>query len=178
MTALLCTALTALGFYFSTGLGDQWWLAWLAPISILWFAFGDTKGWQVFLASWLAYALGASSILRAYADIMPVLVTAQALGVPALSFAIAVSCARRVQRSFGGTAGIFAFAALWAAVDLMSSFGNSGGAIATPAAAEVGAPMLIQSASLVGFVGITFLLGLVSSGLALTLRTRSAVAGS
>src|SRR6202012_2888230 len=38
----------------------------------------------------------------------------------------------------------------------------------------VGAPMLIQSASLVGFIGITFLLGLVSAGLALSLRTRKA----
>ncbi|MEI9931238.1 MAG: hypothetical protein WDM89_12030 [Rhizomicrobium sp.] len=175
MIALLCAALTAIGFYFSAGLGDQWWLAWLAPVPILWLAFGDTKGWQVSLASWLAYALGGSSILRAYGGIMPLPVMILALGGPALSFAAAVWCARRIQRRFGGIAGMFGFAALWAAIDLMSSFSNAGGAVATPAAAEVGAPMLIQTASLVGFTGITFLLGLVSAGLALSLRMRTAL---
>jgi apolipoprotein N-acyltransferase len=176
MTAILCALLSAVGFYFSIGLGEQWWLAWLAPIPILWLAFGETKGWQVFSAAWLAYALGGASILRAYGGVMPWPVMILALGGPALSFAAAVAGARRVQRRFGGIAGMFGFAVLWAAIDLLSSFSNTGGAVATPAAAEVGAPMLIQSASLVGFIGITFLLGLVASGLALSLRTRSALA--
>jgi len=175
MTALLCAALTAIGFYFSAGLGDQWWLAWLAPIPILWFAFGEAKGWQVFLAAWLAYALGETSVLRAYGGVMPVPVMILAIGGPALAFALAVSGARRIQRRFGDIAGMFGFAALWAAIDFMGSFSNAGGAVATPAAAEVGAPILIQSASLVGFIGITFLLGLVGAGLALTLRTRAAL---
>ncbi len=175
MPALLCAALTAIGFYFSAGLGDQWWLAWLAPVPILWFAFGDTRGWQIFLAAFLAYALGETSILRAYGGVMPVPVMFIAIGGPALCFAAAVSGARRIQRSFGDIAGMFGFATLWAALDFLSSFSNAGGAVATPAAAEVSAPMLIQSASLVGFIGITFLLGLVSAGLALTLRTRAAL---
>jgi apolipoprotein N-acyltransferase len=174
MIALLCAALTAIGFYFSAGLGDQWWLAWLAPFPILWFAFGDAKGWQVFSAAFLAYALGETSILRAYGGVMPIVVMFIAIGGPALCFAFAVIGARRIQRSFGDIAGMFGFAALWAALDFLSSFSNAGGAVATPAAAEVGAPMLIQSASLVGFVGITFLLGLVGAGIALTLRTRTA----
>jgi apolipoprotein N-acyltransferase len=175
MIAFLCAALTAVGFYFSAGLGDQWWLAWLAPIPILWLAFGDAKGWQVSLAAFLAYALGETSILRAYGGVMPVPVLFIAIGGPALCFVLAVSGARRIQRRFGDIAGMFGFAALWAAVDFLSSFSNAGGAVATPAAAEVGAPMLIQSASLVGFIGITFLLGLVSAGLALTLRKRTAL---
>jgi apolipoprotein N-acyltransferase len=175
MIALLCAALTAIGFYFSAGLGDQWWLAWLAPIPILWFAFGDAKGWQVFLAAFLAYALGETSILRAYGGVMPVPVMFLAIGGPALAFAFAVIGAHRIQRAFGDIAGMFGFATLWAAIDFLSSFSNAGGAVATPAAAEVGAPMLIQSASLVGFIGITFLLGLVGAGLALALRTRRAI---
>jgi hypothetical protein len=71
VTAFVCTLLTAAGFYFSIGLGEQWWLAWLAPVPVLWFAFSDTKGWQVFLAEWAAYALGATSILKAYGGILP-----------------------------------------------------------------------------------------------------------
>ena len=71
MTTIVCALLTAAGFYFSLGLGEQWWLAWLAPIPILWLAFGKTNAWQVFFASWAAMALGASSVLRAYGGQLP-----------------------------------------------------------------------------------------------------------
>src|SRR5262249_49625276 len=70
-------------------------------------------------------------------------------------------------------AAMFAFATLWAGLDWISSFNHSGGSVSSPAAAEIGMPALIQSASLVGFMGVTFLLGLIPAGIALTLRTRS-----
>src|SRR5262249_32248397 len=71
MTAIACALLSAIGFYFSIGLGDQWWLAWLAPVPVLWFAFGETSGRQAFFAAWLGCALGSTSILRAYGGVMP-----------------------------------------------------------------------------------------------------------
>jgi apolipoprotein N-acyltransferase len=173
--AILCTALSAFGFYFSIGLGEQWWLAWLAPIPILWLAFGDAKGWVVFLLSWVASALGGSNILGAYGGTLPVLVLALGIAGPALLFAFAVMVGRRAFRAFGPLAGMFGFAASWAALDFLQSFGSAGGAIATPASAEVGAPILIQSASLVGFVGVTFLLGAFGAGIAASLTSRKPV---
>jgi apolipoprotein N-acyltransferase len=178
MTTIICTLLTAIGFYFSIGLGDQWWLAWLAPIPVLWLAFGDTKAWIAFLASFAALALGASNILRAYAGLLPTPVLILAIGAPALTFAVSVIGARRVQRTFGSVAAMIAFAALWTAFDFLASFSRGGGSVGTPAAAEVGAPFLIQSAALVGYLGVTFLLGAVSAGLALSLRTRDPVPAS
>ncbi len=172
MIAIACALLSAVGFYFSTGLGEQWWLAWLAPIPILWLAFGDTKPLTVFLAALAAAALGASSILRAYAGVLPIFVLVLSLGVPSLTFAISVMGARSVQRKLGPVAAMFAFAALWVMFDFLISFNRGGGSVQTPAAAEVSAPVLTQSAALVGFFGITFLLGAVSAGLALSLRTR------
>src|SRR5271154_4447886 len=175
MIAIACALLSALGFYFSIGLGEQWWLAWLAPIPVLWLAFGDTKPWAVFFAAFAAMALGASNLLRAYAGLMPPFVLVLIVGAPALTFAISVVGARRVRRAFGPVAAMFAFAALWTMFDFLASFGRANGSVGTPAAAEVGAPMLMQSAALVGFLGITFLLGAVSAGLALSLRTRNPV---
>jgi apolipoprotein N-acyltransferase len=175
MLAVLCALLSAAGFYFSLGLGEQWWLAWLAPVPVLWFAFGDAKGWTVFLAAWAAYALGATSILSAYAGLLPTAVLILSIGAPALSFAAAVAGARRTNRALGPGAAMFAFAALWTAFDFLASFSRGGGSVATPAAAEVGAPVLIQSASIVGYTGVTFLLGFVAAGLALSLRTRRAL---
>ena len=173
MTAIVCTLLSAIGFYFSIGLGDQWWLAWLAPIPVLWLAFGDTKAWTVFFAAWVGCALGSSSILRAYAGTMPTFVLVLGIAGPGLMFAGSVMGARRVQRALGPIAGMFAFAALWTMFDFLVSFDRAAsGSVASPAAAEVGAPMLIQSASLFGYLAITFLLGAVSAGIALSLRTR------
>ncbi|HWY16048.1 MAG TPA: hypothetical protein VNX86_13000 [Rhizomicrobium sp.] len=175
MIAIACALLSAAGIYFSFGLGNLWWLAWLAPVPVLWFAFGDSRPWTVFVAAFAACALGASSILRAYAGLLPVPILILSICTPALTFAFAVLGARRVQRGLGAVLAMFAFASLWTAFDFLASFDGGGGSVATPAAAEVGAPFLIQSASLVGYLGITFLLGFVSAGIALSLRLRNPV---
>lgn len=174
MIPLACALLSALGFYFSLGLGDQWWLAWLAPVPVLWLAFGKSNGWGVVLAAWTAAAAGGSSILRAYAGILPIPVLVLAIAAPSLLFALAVVAARQVQRALSPVAAMFAFAALWAAVDFLASFSDAGGSVGTPAVAEVGAAPLIQTASLVGFPGVTFLLGIVSAGIAIALRCGAA----
>ena len=175
MIGIICAALSGLGFYFSIGLGEQWWLVWLAPVPILWLAFADTKGWTVFLFSWAAYALGGSNIIRAYGGILPVFVLALGIFGPALLFAVAVMAARRAYRAFGPFIGMLSFAASWTALDFLQSFNSAGGSASTPAAAEVGAPLLIQSASLVGFVGITFLIGAISAGVAAGLAARKSM---
>ncbi|MBS0275162.1 MAG: hypothetical protein JSR55_12385 [Proteobacteria bacterium] len=173
MIAIGCALLSAVGFYFSEGLGDQWWLAWLAPIPVLWFAFGPSKYWQSFLAAFFAYALGCSGFVYAYGELMPPPVLILIVSGPAIVFAVPVIAAKRVQQSFGEIAAMFAFAALWAGIDLATSFSAAGGATSSPSAAEIGAPIFIQSASLVGFAGVTFLLGAVAAGIAASLRSKS-----
>ena len=175
MTAILCTLLTAIGFYFSIGLGDQWWLVWVAPIPILWLAFGEKKPWIVFFAAWVGCALGATNILRAYAGSMPVFVLILGIAGPALMFAVSVMGARRVQRNLGAVPAMFAFGALWAMWEFLASFDRAAGTVASIANAVVGAPALIQTASLVSYLGVTFLVGVVSAGIALTLRMRDPV---
>jgi apolipoprotein N-acyltransferase len=171
MIAVVCTLLTAIGFYFSIGLGDQWWIAWFAPIPVLWLAFTEKKLWTVFFSAFVGYALGALNILPAYAGAMPFVVVL-AIGGPALMFAGSVLGARRVYPALGAIPAMFGFAALWTMFDFLSSFSRAGGSVSTPAAAEVGVPILIQSAAFVGYYGVTFLLAAVSAGFALGIRTR------
>jgi apolipoprotein N-acyltransferase len=175
MTAIGCALLSGMGFYLSLGLGDQWWLAWLAPIPVLWLAFGEGKGPHVFAASLFAMALGASSILRAYGHSLPAFVLIISIGAPSLTFAVSVMGGRRVKHALGPVAAMFTFATLWTAFDFLASFSHSGGTVGTPAAAEVSMPMLIQVASLVGFLGVTFLLSIVPAGIAASMRTRSPI---
>ena len=173
MVAIACVMLTAAGCYFSFGLGPAWWLAWFAPVPVLWLVLGDTKPWKAFLAAWAAFALGSTSLLRAYVNVIPAPILAFNILVPSLLFALATIGARRVMRAFGPVPAMFAFAALWTGFDLLISFNPGTGSILSPAGAEVAAPVLIQSAALVGFLGITFLLGAVAAGIALSLRTRN-----
>ena len=175
MIPVVCALLSAVGFYFSVGLGEQWWLAWLAPVPVLWLAFGKANPWTVFAASFAAVAIGASNVLRAYGDILPTTVLVLAIGVPALTFAISVMGARRVHRALGPFAAMVAFAALWTLFDFLAAFSRGGGSVGTPAAVEVAAPVLIQSAALVSYLAITFLLGFFASGIALSVRTRNPV---
>ena len=111
MIAIVCTFLTAIGFYFSIGLGDQWWVAWLAPIPVLWLAFGEMKPWTAFFSAFLGYALGALNIVPAYAGAMPFVVVL-AIGGPASLFAASVLGARRVYHALGVIPAMFGFAAL------------------------------------------------------------------
>jgi apolipoprotein N-acyltransferase len=120
-------------------------------------------------------ALGASSILRAYGHSLPAFVLVLSIAAPSLTFAGSVMGARRSLRAFGPVPAMFTFAALWTAFDFLASFNQSGGNVGTPAAAEVGMPMLTQVASLVGYLGVTFLLGIVPAGIAASLRTANPV---
>jgi apolipoprotein N-acyltransferase len=171
MIALICSLLTALCFYFSIGIGEQWYLAWLAPLPVLWLAFGTERAWKVFAAAWAGAALGATCLLRAYGGVLPAFVLALHIIVPSLLFALATLGARHAYRRLGAIAGMAAFAALYAAGDFLLSFNRGGGAVGTPAAAEMDAPLLIQCIALVGFSGMTFLLGWVSAGAAASLRS-------
>ncbi len=172
MIAVLCALLSGAGFYLSTDLGEVWPLAWLAPVPVLWLAFGGERGWAVAAGAFAAVALGATNLLGAYGGVFPWQALAIVFTVPPALFAAIVLGARVVARRVHPLAGQLAFAALWTAWDFLASFGPDGTA-ASPAYSQVGAPLLIQSASLFGLWSITFLLGFVAAGLALALRTRT-----
>lgn len=171
MTAIVCTLLSGAFFYLSTNLGEVWWLAWLAPVPVLWLAFGGEKNWVVAASAFAGVALGATNLLGAYGAVFPWPVLATIFIVPPALFALIVLGTRLVARRVHPAAGMFAFAALWTTWDFLASFGPDGTA-ASPAYSQVGAPILIQSAALFGLWSITFLLGFVAAGSALTLRTR------
>jgi hypothetical protein len=44
MIVAFCIILSAIGFYLSLNHGDMWPLAWIAPIPVLWLAFGVPRG--------------------------------------------------------------------------------------------------------------------------------------
>ncbi len=174
MIEILCALASGVLFYLSTNLGEVWWLAWVAPVPVLWLAFGPARSWAVGAAAYAAAALGATNLLTAYGGIFPWQAFAVIFTVPCLLFAAVVLGARFVARRLHPLAGVVAFAALWTAWDFVASFGPDGTA-ASPSYSQAGMPLLIQGASLFGLWAVTFLLGFVASGLALSLRMRTAL---
>ena len=98
MIVLLCAALSGVMFYLSQGLDNVWALAWIAPLPLLWLAYGVTPRWQVFAAAVAAFAAGQVYMAQAYGGALPVLVIILSMfGFGAL-FATAIVQARTVQR--------------------------------------------------------------------------------
>jgi apolipoprotein N-acyltransferase len=164
-TAIACTAISGLCFYLSGGMELFWALQWLAPIPVLWYAFVHGAAWRSALVAVSACALGELYFVQIYTSVFPVGLLAAALIVPALGFAGAVLGARLVAKTLGAIPAALAFAGLWTTFDYLLSLGPDGTAL-SPAYAQVAAPLLIQMSSLFGLWVITFLLGLVSAGLA------------
>ncbi len=170
---LAATLLSGAGFFLSLGLGTQWYLAWIAPAPVLWYAFSRGRSRPSFLAAFVSYTLGATNFLPAYGSIMPTVVLAQILCGPALIFALAVVVARYVHARLGPVAGVLAFATAFAGADFLVSFLPAGGAATSPANSQVDMPVMAQAAALGGFAAITFLIGLVAAVIAEAARRRS-----
>jgi apolipoprotein N-acyltransferase len=165
MIALACVAVSALCFYLAFGFEALWPLQWVAPIPVLWFAFARANGWQTFTVAAGAYALGGFYLVQAYASIFPPVMLTLALLAPAFGFALAASAARLVLQKRGPAFATLTFASMWTALDYLLSLGPDGTAL-SPAYVQVAAPVLIQASSLLGLWVVTFLVGLVSAGLA------------
>lgn len=171
MTAVLAALLSGAMFYLSQGLDDIWALAWLAPVPLLWLAYGRVPTWQVVLATVAALAAGAIYAEQCYSTI-PVMIILEVVGPQIVLFPVAVVFARFVQRHSTPLAALFAFPACWTAFEFLSELAAPNGTFGSLAYSQVSAPVLIQSASLLGLPAITFLICLFANTLAMTLRAR------
>jgi len=176
MTAALAAMLSGVAFFASAHMGTIWPLAWVAATPVLWLAFGgasvrDAGVWRTALMALIAYLIGRLNLLPVYYNVLPPLTLAAAILLPAIGFAVAVLAARFVHRRLDGLAAAFAFAGMWTAIEYAGAMGPDG-ATTSIAYGQVGAPWLVQTASLFGMWCITFLIGLVSSAAALALARR------
>lgn len=176
MTAIACALLGGALFFFSAGINTVWPLAWIAPAPLLWLAYGRAPGWQLFAASFAAYAIGQLSLFEAYAVMAPAI--AGVIAAAAAVFAAAMLFARAAQRRLPAAAAVFAYPALWTAIEYLNASVSSYGSFGAFAYSQVPAPVLIQSASLFGLWSITFLLCATASAIALVLRQGRRAAGA
>ena len=178
MITLLAAVLSGIMFYLSQGYDHVWALVWLAPVPLLWLAYGNARTWQVVGASAIALLGGAGYILQSpYLHLIPPLVLTSALVVDVGLFCVAVGFARFVQRRASPLLTLFAFPACWTVFEFLIELHSPNGTYGSLAYSTMSAPVLIQGASLLGMYAVTFLICLFANILAMALRLkRNAVA--
>ncbi len=173
MITLLAAVLSGLMFYFSQGFDHVWALAWLAPVPMLWLAYGDAPTWRVMAASAITMVASAGYILESpYLHLIPPFVIALAVTLEVVLFCGAVWFARFVQRRASPLLTLFAFPACWTAFEFLTQTHSPNGTYGSWAYSTMGAPVLIQSASLFGMYAVTFLICLFANTLAMALRLK------
>jgi apolipoprotein N-acyltransferase len=170
----LCAFLTAAGLTLAGRFGWACGLAWVAPVPVLWFAFGPANPMRVLAAGLAAGALIGLGALAPYFRVMPLPLLAAALALSGIGFAVCVSAARIACRSVSPMAGALTFGALWTVWDFLSASGPDG-ALFSPAYSQAAVPILVQSAAFFGPWALTFLIGTVSALFALAFRLRTAL---
>jgi apolipoprotein N-acyltransferase len=169
MKSLSAALLSGVLLYLSQGLSDLWFLGWIAPVPILWLAFGSAPGWQLAVAAMSAWLAGQSYAFECYGSVSPLLVLSGLLPLTIL-FALAVVFARFAQRRTTAVAALLAFPASWTGFEYLFGLVAPNGSFGSLAYSQMSAPLVIQAASLFGMYCVTFLMCLCASALALTLH--------
>jgi apolipoprotein N-acyltransferase len=170
MITLVCAVLSGAMFYLSLGLDDVWSLAWIAPLPLLWLAYGPAPRWQLFAASLAAYAAGQIYLLQCYWGMLPWFAIAlMTLGF-GMIFATTMVGARAAWRHLPPWAALFAFPAIWTALEYLVGLVSPHGSWSAMGYSQVAFPPAIQVASLFGLYAVTFLLCLFASALAVAGR--------
>jgi apolipoprotein N-acyltransferase len=174
MIALACALLSGVMLYLSQGLNEVWWLAWIAPLPLLWLAYGfeTDRGsrWRLFAASLAAWAAGQIYLVQCYWGVLPWFAIAPMIVGTSAIFALTVAGAGAAWRRLPPPAALFAFPVFWTSFEFLFSLVSPHGTFGSIAYSQVAWPPALQVASLLGLPAITFLLCLFASALAAAAR--------
>jgi apolipoprotein N-acyltransferase len=158
-------------FFLSGAQYNIWPLAWLAPAPLLAVAF-ESSARVTALTSFIAVFLGSAGVWEMQTAVLPIALVVGLHAVEALIATIVVLQVRRTVERIRHWICVFAFPAWAVALSYLFSRIAPDGTMGSPAYTQVDFLPLIQVASLVGLSGITFLVTLLPSGLALAWHHR------
>jgi apolipoprotein N-acyltransferase len=170
MKALVCALASAILLFLALGTPNAWPLMWIAPVPLLWLALGHASWRRIALALLAGGALGQLGWLWPYLRVMgsaPVLVAAL---VPAVAFTLVVLATRFAARRLPMLAATLVFPTLWTGFEWLSASLSPHGTFGAWVYSQISAPVMIQSASLLGPWVVSFLIAYFAAGAALALR--------
>lgn len=167
---LSAVALSALGWWFGSGLQPVWWLTWLAPLPVLLLAAHVRPRFGA-MAAFAAYAVGGMNqwnYLHGYIG-LPWTTIVPAIAGPALTLTLCTLLFRRLLVRGRPTAAVLAMPALWVAIEYVNTQLSPHGTFGSISYSQMDALPILQLAALTGNWGISFLLLLLPAALALQL---------
>jgi apolipoprotein N-acyltransferase len=171
LTAIL-TLISAAAFYLSTGLGELWPLAWLAPVPVLWLAHARTPRAAAIPAA-VAWFAGSLNLFSYLSRVMPAPIVLVILMAPAIVFGLAVWFSGAAVRRLGPIVGALAFPAAWTSYEFLLSLVSPHGTALSLGYSQVQWLTLMQILSLTGLWGVVFLVTYVPSAIAAAISHRA-----
>jgi apolipoprotein N-acyltransferase len=181
----VAVAASAAAFYASTGLGELWPLAWVAPIPVLLLAFTTTYRVAA-VAAFGAYLVGSLTLFPYLYPLMAderaslaagVLKTLAAVcliaGPHALGFTLSTLAARYAVDRTSPWLAVFVFPAAWTSSELLNALTSPNGTLWSLAYSQVDVLPLVQLASLTGLWGIAFVLTLIPAAISIAVYRRA-----
>ena len=172
MVTIVLTLLSAGAFYFSTGLGELWPLAWVAPVPVLWAANRSAPRHAVWPAA-LAFFLGSLNLFSYLSRVIPAPIVIALLVAPALVFGLCATFGGAATRRLGPLAGALAFPAAWTSYEFLLSLVSPHGTALSLGYSQLQWLTLMQIVSVTGLWGVVFLVTCVPSAIAATVSYRS-----
>jgi apolipoprotein N-acyltransferase len=170
--AALALIVSAIAFFFGTGLHPIWWLTWLAPLPVLLIA-PRLSRWTAWSLAFAAFTLGALNMWSYLRVVTPLGVTIFITVVPSLIFAFIVLAHRRFILRGQLFRAVFAVPVLWSAVEYLAEFRSPHSTFANLAYTQMNCLPLIQITSITGIWSISFVILLFSSAIAVVLASGS-----
>jgi len=160
--------ISGLCWYLSAGLtGDYWYLLWIAPVPVIYISL-KTNGWQTFSIPFVAFLIGRLnwvSYLMTVAALVPAIIFPLLLS---LSFALMVVMTRNTVIKTNSWFSVFAFPVFITAFEFIVVKFMPDGSAASFAYTQSNVLPVIQIASITGILGITFMVTLIPSAIALS----------
>lgn len=172
MIVVLLSLLSGAMFYLSQGLDTIWALAWIAPVPLLWLAYGRAPKWQIAGASGFAFLCGQIYIAQCYWGRIPMALVLPLETQLVIAFAAAVVLSGAALRRLPPLIALFAFPAFWTAAEFLIERFSPHGSYGSLAYAETAFPAGIQIASVLGLYAITFSLCLFANAVAFLAHRR------
>jgi len=167
-TWLAATALSALCWWFGSGLHPQWWLVWISPLPVLWLAPRVRAHWAA-LAAFAAYTAGAFNLwayIRTYIG-LPLSVAMYAVCLSSIMLTLCILLFRRLLLRGHTLAAALAVPTMWVATEYVNNLLSPHATFFNISYTQMDALAVIQIAAVTGIWGVGFLLLLLPTTIAL-----------
>jgi apolipoprotein N-acyltransferase len=169
---LLASIVSGLCWYFANDLsGNYWYLLWIAPIPVLISSFRSSLR-QTFFISFSAYLLGRLSWLPYLLSVLPRPLAILFTVLLPLIFSLIVILTRKIVLQKQGTWSAFAFPVFCSLFEFIAFKFSPDGTAGSLAYTQSNFLPIVQIASMTGILGITFLVTLFPSVLAVAAHYR------